>query len=244
MSTLDLVAVGQRVRARREALELTQRELAARAHLSVRFLAQVEGGTGNVSLLRFAELAHALGTTAAALLHEVDQPPSGRHVALVGVRGAGKSTIGARLARKLGVPLVELDAEIERIAQLRLAQIFELHGEAYYRRLERETLRHVLAERPAAVIATGGSVVTDRETWRLLRERTHTVWLRARPEDHWSRVVAQGDRRPMKDSPHAFTELKALLAARAPLYATAAATVDTSSLDVDQATQRVVATLP
>jgi XRE family aerobic/anaerobic benzoate catabolism transcriptional regulator len=162
-------------------------------------------------------------------------------VALVGVRGAGKSTIGARLGKKLGIPFVELDAEIERAAEMPLAQLFELHGEAYYRRLERETLRHLQAERPAQVNATGGSIVTDRESWRLLRERTRTVWLKARPDDHWNRVVAQGDQRPMKDSPHAFAELKALLAARAPLYATAARTVDTSARGVDKVVAEVAA---
>ncbi len=240
--SLRLDALGERVRRRREALSLTQRELAARAELSLRFLAQLEAGQGNISLLRFAQLARALGVPAAELLAEAEavaitrtaaSADTGLVVALVGLRGAGKSTIGKRLARKLGVALVELDVHIEKAAGLSLAQIFELHGEAYYRRLERETLRRVLVETRAAVIATGGSIVNDRETWRLLRERATTVWLRARPEDHWNRVVEQGDQRPMADSPHAFAELRALLTAREPLYATADHTVDTSALGLD-----------
>jgi XRE family transcriptional regulator, aerobic/anaerobic benzoate catabolism transcriptional regulator len=242
--SLTLEALGERVRKRREALGLTQRELAARAELSLRFLAQLEAGEGNISLMRFAELARALGISAATLLAEAEGDSAsgsarGPLIALVGLRGAGKSTIGKRLARQLRVPLVELDARIEQTAGLPLAQIFELHGEAYYRRLERETLRQVLVELPSAVIATGGSIVNDRETWRLLRERATTVWLRARPEDHWNRVVEQGDRRPMAQNPHAFAELRALLAAREPLYATADHAVDTSQLGLEGTVARI-----
>jgi XRE family aerobic/anaerobic benzoate catabolism transcriptional regulator len=244
--SLRLENLGERVRRRREAASLTQRELAERAGLSLRFLSQLESGQGNISLLRFADLARALGLSAAALLAEAEgEPPAqaandvGPRVSLVGLRGAGKSSIGAKLAARLGVTFVELDQRIEAAAGLPLAQIFELHGEAYYRRLERETLRRVLADEPAFVLATGGSLVNDRETWRLLRERTTTVWLRARPEDHWNRVVAQGDRRPMAENPHAFAELKALLAAREPLYATAAKTIDTSAIGLDGAVKQI-----
>jgi XRE family aerobic/anaerobic benzoate catabolism transcriptional regulator len=236
MKTELLKEVGDRVRSRREALRLTQKQLAARAHLSIRFLAQLERGDGNISLARFAEVAAALGATPAELLAASHAPASPRAlIALLGLRGAGKSTIGARLAERLGVPFVELDALIERAAGLSLAEIFELHGEAYYRRLERETLRRFLDETPAAVIATGGSIVNDRDTFRLLRERAATVWLRARPEDHWNRVLQQGDQRPMAANPHAFSELRALLTAREPLYAAAQHVVDTSGTDVDGA---------
>jgi len=240
VKSLLLQEVGERVRTRREALGLTQKELSSRAGLSIRFLAQLERGDGNISLRRFAEVAAALGVTPAALLAGSHAPeprePRGPIVALLGLRGAGKSTIGARLAAGLGVPFVELDALIERAAGLSLAEIFELHGEAYYRRLERETLRAFLADHQGgAVLATGGSIVGDRETYRLLREHTVTVWLRARPEDHWNRVLQQGDQRPMAESPHAMAELRALLAAREPLYATAHHTIDTSATGVDGA---------
>jgi XRE family aerobic/anaerobic benzoate catabolism transcriptional regulator len=160
-------------------------------------------------------------------------------VALLGLRGAGKSTIGPRLARRLGLRFVELDAAIEEVAGLTLAEIFELHGEGYYRRLERETLMALLADGEGLVVATGGSIVNDKETYRLLRRRAVTVWLRARPEDHWNRVIQQGDQRPMAQHPHAMAELRALLAARERLYAEAEHIVDTSRIDVDAAVEKL-----
>jgi XRE family aerobic/anaerobic benzoate catabolism transcriptional regulator len=161
-------------------------------------------------------------------------------IALLGVRGAGKSTVGARLARRLGLPFIELDHQIEESAGLSLAEIFELHGEAYYRRLERETLMRLLAEPQGMVLATGGSLVNDRETYRLLRRRAVTVWLRARAEDHWNRVLQQGDQRPMAKNPHAMAELRALLAARERLYAQAEHVVQTSGVDVERVLDALV----
>jgi XRE family aerobic/anaerobic benzoate catabolism transcriptional regulator len=171
------------------------------------------------------------------------QKGSGPTIALVGLRGAGKSTIGKALAEKLRVPFVELDALVERDAGLSLSAIFSLHGEAYYRRLAREVLTGFLAETGAAVVATGGGVVTDREAFRLLTRRCHTVWLQATPEDHWKRVLAQGDVRPSAASPHAQEELRALLKAREPLYAQAELAVDTSALGIAGAVEEIAARL-
>jgi XRE family transcriptional regulator, aerobic/anaerobic benzoate catabolism transcriptional regulator len=160
---------------------------------------------------------------------------------LLGVRGAGKSTIGAALAKKLGRRFVELDHEIESAAGLSLGEVFSLHGEAYYRRVEREVLARVLAEPEATVLATGGSIVNDPATYALLRSRARTIWLRASAEDHWNRVVAQGDRRPMAENPHAFEELRALLAARTKLYARADQTVETSGRSVKHVVAHIAA---
>ena len=144
-------------------------------------------------------------------------------VALLGLRGAGKTTIGKQLARRLRVRFVELDRRIEKAADMSLAELFSLYGEDYYRRLERETLAAVLAEKRPMVLATGGGIVASPDTYALLKKSAVTVWLRAEPEDHWNRVVRQGDRRPMADHPQAMADLRALLAAREPLYAAAAA---------------------
>ena len=160
------------------------------------------------------------------------------------MRGAGKSTVGAQAGGAAAVPFVELDALIEEAAGLSLAEIFELHGEAYYRRLERETLARFLDETGAAVLATGGSLVSDAETYALLRRRAATVWLKARPEDHWNRVLRQGDQRPMAENPHAMQELEQLLAARERLYAAADFTVETSGLEAGEVEARVAQLLP
>src|SRR5262245_39277555 len=227
-----LLQLGRRVRGARTHQGLSLRELGARSRLSERFLAQVESGSGNISVRRLAELARALGTTAPALLAGGDGPSPPPTIALLGLRGAGKTTIGRRLARRLRAPFVELDRRIEETSGPPLAEIFRLHGEAYYRRLEQELLQRILGAEGPLVLATGGGLVNSPESYALLRERAVTVWLRARPEDHWSRVVQQGDRRPMDARPQAMAELRRLLAAREPLYAQAAHVVDTSRLGV------------
>jgi XRE family aerobic/anaerobic benzoate catabolism transcriptional regulator len=227
-----LAELGRRTRELRADHGWTLRELAEGCGLSTRFLAQVESGTGNISVRNLAALARALGSTPAALLSGKDEAAARPVVALLGLRGAGKSTVGRKLARRLHVPFVELDQRVEKAAGLPLGELFRLHDEAYYRRLERETLEKLLADGRSRVVATGGGLVTSDETWTLLRRRALTFWLRARPEDHWNRVVQQGDRRPMAQHPQAMAELRRLLATREPLYAQSAHTVDTWRLGV------------
>lgn len=225
--------LGAAVRARRSELGLTMRALAQKAGVSERFLVQLEAGEGNISVARLEDVAEGLGSTGAELLAAAarggKQVSDARAVvALVGLRGAGKSSIGAAVASRLGVPFVELDELIVREAQMTLSTIFEIHGERYYRGIEREVLRRLLEAGKPVVVATGGSLVTDAETWGLLRSRARTIWLKAAPEDHWSRVVAQGDVRPMRDRPRAMNELQALLTRREPLYEMADEVVDTA----------------
>jgi XRE family aerobic/anaerobic benzoate catabolism transcriptional regulator len=184
-----LELVGQRVRSARAQRHWTIRELAERSGVSVRFLVQLESGHGNISVKRLADLARAFNVPTAELLND-DYPDAPRVVALLGLRGAGKTTIGKQLARRLHVRFVELDRQIEKAADMSLAELFSLYGEDYYRRLERETLAEVVKEKRAMVLATGGGIVESPETYALLKKSAITVWLRAEPEDHWNRVVS------------------------------------------------------
>lgn len=224
---MDLLErVGERTRRLRQQQDLTLRQLAERSGVSLRFLLQIESGKANVSVKRLADVAQALGTTPAALLS--DDEPGRPLIVLLGLRGAGKTTVGKKLARRLRLPFVELDSRIEQAAGLGLREIFSLHGEEYYRRLERETLAALVREQRPAVVAAGGGIVASPESVALLDRHAVTVWLQANPEDHWTRVMHQGDRRPMEDQPQAMEALRALHARREPLYARADFAVATS----------------
>jgi XRE family transcriptional regulator, aerobic/anaerobic benzoate catabolism transcriptional regulator len=235
-----LAALGRRVRQLREEHGFSMREAAQRSRLSLRFLGQVEKGQGNISIRNLAALARALGTTPAALLAGAGDGAL-PIVALLGLRGAGKSTIGRKLARRLRLPFVELDRRVEEAAGLTLGEIFALHGEDYYRRLEREALEAVLREGRPVVLATGGGIVNSPDTYALLKRLALTIWLRARPLDHWNRVVQQGDRRPMADRPQAMAELRRILAVREPLYAEAAHALDTAGRNAEAVAEAAAA---
>ena len=157
-----------------------------------------------------------------------------KRIALIGLRGAGKSTLGAKLAKDLGVPFVELDREIEREAGTSLSEIFLLYGQAGYRRYERRSLEKVLEKHERCVIATGGSIVSEPGTYDLLLSACYTVWLKALPEEHMARVIAQGDTRPMAGNVEAMEDLRRILEGRDMLYGQADVTIDTARRTVDR----------
>jgi len=161
-------------------------------------------------------------------------------IALIGLRGAGKSTLGERLASDLGVPFIELDREIEAESGLPLAELFSLYGQAGYRRFEGRCLERVVKEYPRAVLSVGGGVVSEGGTYDFLLANCFTVWLKARPEEHMQRVIAQGDMRPMAESREAMEDLKRILAGREPQYRKADEIVDTSGLTVVTAFARLL----
>ena len=229
--------VGGMVRLRREALGLSRRDLADRCGLSVRFLAQVEAGAGNPAITRLARIAKALEVRMERLLSAPaeaggdDQVPI---IALVGLRGAGKSTLGRLLATDLGYRFVEQDGEVEARAGMPLPEIFALEGVGGYQRWASQVATELLA-RPEGptVLATAGGVVSTARIWERVKRRCLTVWLSATPEEHFDRVVAQGDRRPMANRPDARESLRRLLQQREPLYAECDLRVDTSQREVN-----------
>jgi XRE family aerobic/anaerobic benzoate catabolism transcriptional regulator len=234
-----LHAIGAQVKRRRAEGGLTLAALAESSGISARFLADVEAGRANVSVVKLAHVARALGTSTQELL----ATPRAPNVALLGLRGAGKSSVGVALARRLRVPFVELDERVEEQAGLPLDEIFKVHGEAYYRRAEARALDAFLARGAPAVLATGGGIVTSPEAFERLRSACFTVWLRARPGDHMERVERQGDFRPMARRPNAMEELRRILAAREPLYSQADLVVDTGHGTPDGAARTIAKAL-
>src|SRR5687768_16189107 len=193
--TLYLSRLGERVRTWRAEHGMTRKALAEASGVSERYLAQLEAGEGNISVLLLRRVARAMNVPVETLVRE-EQPQEEKPIALLGLRGAGKSTLGEKLAQALGVAFVELDREVEKEAGAALGEVFAMYGQDAYRRFERRALERVLAQGARSVIATGGSLVTDSATYKLLLERCTCVWLKASPEEHMTRVIAQGDMRP------------------------------------------------
>jgi len=227
-----LARLGERVRTWRTEHGMTRKQLSVASGVSERYLAQLEAGQGNMSVLLLRKVARAMGVGVERLVREDNGEQ--RPIALLGLRGAGKSTLGAKLAQSLNVPFVELDREVEKEAGAPLGEVFAMYGQDAFRRFERRALERVLAEHPQAVIATGGSLVTDPGTYELLLERCRCIWLKAAPEEHMNRVIAQGDMRPFKGRSAALDEIRKLLADRDRLYGRANAVVDTSGKTVRQ----------
>jgi XRE family transcriptional regulator, aerobic/anaerobic benzoate catabolism transcriptional regulator len=236
-----LHALGQRLRLMRARRGMTRRILAAQSGVSERYPSAMEAGTGNGSILLLRALAGALHIDLRALLEEetghprppVERVPGYRgRIALIGLRGAGKSTLGRLLAPRLCAPFVELDQEIEAEAGMSLGEIMELHGQGGFRRLERSVLERLVTTHSCMVLAAGGGIVAERRTFARLLETCLTVWVKASPEEHMRRVIDQGDLRPMRDNPRSMGDLRAILASREALYALADIQLETTRRDV------------
>jgi len=236
-----LTSIGQRLRERRQEMSLTQAALAARTGLSLRFLVQLESGQGNISVQRLAQVCEALTMTLESLFGGLGPKGPYQRVTLVGLRGAGKSTIGRCLSARLGIPFVELDERIVAEAGLSLKEVFDVGGSELYRDLELRMIETLMSESGSFILAAGGSVVTSSKSWRLLREHTRTVWLKAAPQSHLDRVSAQGDLRPMAGRSNVLRELTEILETRVSLYAMSAHTIDTEGVDEDDVVDRVSA---
>jgi XRE family aerobic/anaerobic benzoate catabolism transcriptional regulator len=255
-----LLSLGKRVRELRNRRGMTRKMMAREADVSERHLAQLEAGEGNVSIVLLRRIAAALHVSLAELFaaeaetrhekiliqrflerlpaHRVEDAMSRllrefgdeeaarrKRVALIGLRGAGKSTLGSRLGQEMNIPFIELDREIEKDTGMPLGEIFSLYGQTGYRAIERRSLERVLHEQERAILSAGGGVVLSN---------CYTVWIKARPEEHMARVIAQGDLRAIAGGNQAMEDLRRILEAREPLYRKADTYLDTSGNSVDE----------
>jgi XRE family transcriptional regulator, aerobic/anaerobic benzoate catabolism transcriptional regulator len=247
--SLLLRDLAQRIRALRKTRSLTRKNLSQLADVSERHLAQLESGEGNISILLLNRIATALNTSLADLFANQSESPSDqtslrlKRIALIGLRGAGKSTLGEKLAATRNIPFIELDREIEKETGMPLADIFSLYGQSHYRAIERRTLERVTNEYDRAVFSIGGGVVSEPETYDYLRAHCYTVWIKAKPQEHMDRVVAQGDFRAMAGNDRAMEDLRRILSSREALYRQADVTLDTSAATVDESFNRLQSAL-
>jgi XRE family aerobic/anaerobic benzoate catabolism transcriptional regulator len=269
-----LEQLGQRVRTMRALRGMSRKVLARVSGISERYIAQLESGKGNVSIVLLRRVSNAMGAHLEDLIPAAEPSPdwavirdlvrkaspsqvaqakdilgqgdsmqrrtSFAGIALIGLRGAGKSTLGKMLAKKIGWNFVELNKEIEAQNGLSVAEIIALYGQEGFRRLEQAALTQLLASKELTVLATGGGIVSEPVTFDLILSSFYTIWLKAEPEEHMARVRGQGDLRPMADDRSAMAELRNILVSREPLYARASAVVDTAGLNVDAAAARLI----
>jgi XRE family aerobic/anaerobic benzoate catabolism transcriptional regulator len=274
-----LTRLGERVRVVRSRRGMSRKALAKHSDVSERYLAQLESGEGNCSIVLLRRIAKAMSVPVAELIDDRPErpvetqlleqmldrlaptevgearelllsrfggPSSGaraNRIALIGLRGGGKSTLGRLLGERLDAPFIELDREIERVSGMNLSEIFEMFGQETFRRTERAALEAILQNHQRFVLATGGSIVTEPATFELLLSSCFTVWVRAQPDEHMQRVVAQGDLRPMADSARAMDDLISILKSREPLYAKADAVLDTAGKNPERSLSEALALL-
>jgi len=253
--------VGQRVRNARETKGIPRRILSETSGVSQRYLAQLESGSGNISIALLYRVAEALDLSLESLVSDTEltlksepkigelyenasediqakvmqllSPPHvqkarAKRVCLIGLRGAGKTTLGQKVSHRLDIPFVELNTVIEELGGMAISEVMEFYGQEGYRRLEAQALQHIIDTRESLILAVAGGIVAEPETYATLLNHFHTVWVRTTPEEHMTRVRAQGDTRPMAGNPEAMEQLKRILSAREGEYARASAQLDTS----------------
>jgi XRE family aerobic/anaerobic benzoate catabolism transcriptional regulator len=274
-----LKLLGDHVRQARARRGMTRKQLARDSGVSERYLAQIETGHGNISVLVLRQLAQALNMSVDGLLSDGPDPPvelvhtveflrrlspdelklahqtllhqfggvdpAARHrrIALIGLRGAGKSTLGAALAERLDMPFLELDRLIEQESGLTLNLIFDFRGQTGFRELERQCLEDVLRRYPRFVLATGGSLVSEPGTFERLLTSCFTVWLRATPEEHMQRVMDQGDMRPMANNRNPMSDLKRILVEREAFYRQADIELNTAGVTFEESVETMIQAL-
>lgn len=274
-----LEQLGQHVRTMRALRGMSRKVLAKVSGISERYIAQLEGGKGNVSIVLLRRVAHAMGAHLEDLIpaaepgadwpvirdlmrkatpaqlanvknllaghgaNATNTPARFRGIALIGLRGAGKTTLGRMLAEKIGWDFVELNKEIENQNGLSIAEIIALYGQEGFRRMEQAALNGLLNRKRLMVLATGGGIVSEPLTFDRVLSSFYTVWLKAKPEEHMARVRRQGDLRPMADDRSAMQELRTILISREPLYARAQVVFDTAGLTRDKAATQLNATV-
>lgn len=265
-----LATVGARVGAARKDAALSRRALSELSGVSQRYLVQLEGGQGNVSIGLLLRLAVALDRPLPWFLGADDREPASndlaalaagatpdqlararailapahparrRRVALIGLRGAGKSTLGRLAGERLDLPFFELNEAIEQASGMAVNEVIALYGQEGFRHLERRALERIAESQDALLLAVAGGIVSNPDSYDYLLGNYHTIWLRAAPEEHMSRVRAQGDERPMAGNPDAMAELRAILTAREVHYARADASIDTSGRALEESLADVV----
>ena len=275
-----LEELGRRVRTMRGLRGMSRKVLARVSGISERYIAQLESGKGNVSIVLLRRVSMAMGAQLDDLIPtgetSADWPVirdllrkatptqvsqardalSGQGhgaalrrqatfagIALIGLRGAGKTTLGRIMAERIGWSFVELNKEIEQQNGLSVAEVIAMYGQEGFRRMEQASLGQLLSRRQPLVLATGGGIVSEPLTFDLVLSSFYTVWIKAEPEEHMGRVRKQGDLRPMADDRSAMAELRTILKSREPLYARATAVVDTAGLNVKDAAERLMETI-
>lgn len=257
-----LIELGERIRNARARHGMTRKDLARHSGVSERYLAQLESGRGNISIVLLRQVASALAAPLENLVREGHEPSpemvlfqrfletlpeddlsaarqlversfnrsdiSTDRLALIGLRGAGKTTVGRLIAEKAGAPFCEMATVIAEDAGMPIDEIFELYGQAGFRRFEQQALARILNENRRVVIATGGGIVAEPATYQALLTECFTIWLQADPTQHMERVLAQGDNRPMAGNRQAMSDLRRILRNRDSLYARADAKIDTT----------------